>query len=449
MTRRTGHVLAAVLTVLVALVCAAPVTARATTNNATTMMDFLQFMKEKNPSDEGVQVAIDALNGTLSTANYKDSSRPALNSYTHIGSKDDATYLTNVLDALDVIDTANEIRADHGLSALKVSTIGMVAEQMAVNWMTGTNTLAHTALIGYYCIWNSAENAASGLGKYPTDGWFYAEFANYLATNGTSGLSSYGTYVAGKDYTYENGVYRVTSPYTGMTYTGVVGGETGHFKTIMTPYMRLVGMGYNGVFSAQAYDNGESSGEYEDSYLQHTGQPPTYRRVPVKSKTYTVDEYRALIYEAMGGKPEANRPTTIDMVNMFRLYNRYTGEHLFTTDSVELVELVKVGWIYEGTGWIAPSVGVPVYRLYNPYASDHHYTMDVNEYNELKKVGWKQEGIAFYSTKSTDSGVVPVYRLYNPYATTATHLYTTDANEYAELAKVGWKQEGIAFYGLK
>ncbi|MFR0591640.1 leucine-rich repeat domain-containing protein, partial [Bifidobacterium thermophilum] len=80
------------------------------------------------------------------------------------------------------------------------------------------------------------------------------------------------------------------------------------------------------------------------------------------------------------GKPTS--PTTpskpaASTVTMFRLYNKYTGEHFYTSSSVERDSLVKVGWRSEGTGWVAPVSGKPVYRLYNPYVpgGDHHYTM--------------------------------------------------------------------------
>lgn len=134
---------------------------------------------------------------------------------------------------------------------------------------------------------------------------------------------------------------------------------------------------------------------------------------------------------------------------MFRLYNRWTGEHLYTADANERTTLAGLGWTDEGVGWVAPArSSVPVWRLYNPYVSggDHHYTADKNEYDALKKEGWRQEGICWYSD---DAKGVAVWRLYNPYAKTGTHHYTTDRNEYDTLAVEGWKQEEIAWYGVK
>ncbi|MDM8271937.1 hypothetical protein [Thermophilibacter provencensis] len=132
---------------------------------------------------------------------------------------------------------------------------------------------------------------------------------------------------------------------------------------------------------------------------------------------------------------------------MYRLYNKWSGEHLYTADASERDKLVKLGWTSEGEGWTAPASGDPVYRLYNPYApqGDHHYTMSKTEYDTLVRAGWKGEGVAWYSAPKTGT---PLYRLFNPYAQSCTHHYTTDAGERDALVKAGWRAEGIAWYGL-
>lgn len=132
--------------------------------------------------------------------------------------------------------------------------------------------------------------------------------------------------------------------------------------------------------------------------------------------------------------------------NMYRLYNPYTGEHLFTTDFNEAIVNSEYGWQYEGVGWVSPTTGAPVYRLYNPYSGDHHYTMDLNEYNTLAAIGWNQEGIGWYSDAGDQT---PVYRNFNPYEQVGTHHYTTDSNEYVTLGSIGWHQEGIAWYATR
>lgn len=133
---------------------------------------------------------------------------------------------------------------------------------------------------------------------------------------------------------------------------------------------------------------------------------------------------------------------------MWRLYNRWTGEHLFTANTNEYAELKGVGWTQEGKAWLAPTEGDDVYRLYNPYVEggDHHYTRDENEYMTLQGLGWRGEDVAWRSAPK--EGGTPLYRLYNKYAETGTHHYTASAHERDELVSVGWRYEGEAWYGV-
>lgn len=131
---------------------------------------------------------------------------------------------------------------------------------------------------------------------------------------------------------------------------------------------------------------------------------------------------------------------------MYRLYNRNTGEHFYTGSLAERKSLVTVGWLYEGIGWYAPQQGAPVYRLYNSHASDHHYTTSSYEKDQLIKVGWSDEGIGWYST-SGQSGM-KLYRAYNPQARTGTHNYTANLAEQQNLIQKGWKDEGVAWHGV-
>jgi beta-N-acetylglucosaminidase len=133
--------------------------------------------------------------------------------------------------------------------------------------------------------------------------------------------------------------------------------------------------------------------------------------------------------------------------SMYRLYNPYDGQHLYTSDVNERVVLTSIGWNYEGIGWKAPTASSsPVYRLYNPFSGDHHYTLDYNEYTTLGTIGWNQEGVGWYSD---DAEGMPLYRQFNPYETIGTHNYTADAAEDEYLGSIGWWREGIAWYGLK
>lgn len=130
-------------------------------------------------------------------------------------------------------------------------------------------------------------------------------------------------------------------------------------------------------------------------------------------------------------------------IYMYRLYNPNSGEHFYTASVAEEQNLVRVGWAYEGVGWIAPKSGAPVYRLYNPNSGEHFYTTSSFERDSLVKSGWKYEGISWYS-----GGKVPLYRAYNPHVTVGAHNYTTSSYEQSSLVKIGWRNEGIAWYGV-
>ncbi|MFP1648427.1 glycoside hydrolase family 73 protein [Enterococcus mundtii] len=126
---------------------------------------------------------------------------------------------------------------------------------------------------------------------------------------------------------------------------------------------------------------------------------------------------------------------------MYRLYNKSTGQHLYTLNAGEKNYLSTVGWKYEGIAWQAPNSGQPVYRLYNPNNGDHHYTMAQSEINFLTPLGWRYEGLSFYS-----GGSKPIYRLFNPNETIGTHHYTLSSVERDSLTPLGWRYEGIGFY---
>lgn len=123
-----------------------------------------------------------------------------------------------------------------------------------------------------------------------------------------------------------------------------------------------------------------------------------------------------------------------------RLYNQWTGEHLFTDEASEARELVSAGWSYEGAGWAQPDEGQAIYRLYNPYSGDHLYVTDLVEVADLTEKGWRNEGVQLIGGEGD-----PVYRLFNPNGLTGTHHYTTDERERDALVRLGWRAEGVAW----
>ena len=98
-------------------------------------------------------------------------------------------------------------------------------------------------------------------------------------------------------------------------------------------------------------------------------------------------------------------------VSVYRLFNRRTSEHLYTTSRSEYEGLPRKthgDWMWEGAAWVAPKKSsTPVYRLYNGGLGDHHYTTSKGERDPLvKKSGWRNEGVGFYAVrKGSNSGV--------------------------------------------
>ena len=98
-------------------------------------------------------------------------------------------------------------------------------------------------------------------------------------------------------------------------------------------------------------------------------------------------------------------------VSLYRLYNRYNGEHLYTMSSAERDDLVRDGWRYEGVGWYsAASTGVAVYRQFNPYVSvgTHNYTTSKAEDASLGSRGWRREGVAWYALEAGRAAATPI-----------------------------------------
>ena len=138
---------------------------------------------------------------------------------------------------------------------------------------------------------------------------------------------------------------------------------------------------------------------------------------------------------------------TTAYANVYRLFNPWTTEHLYTTDLSEAKGLASLGWNWEGIAWVTPSAGASVYRLYNAFSGDHLYTARRSEYDTLVKRGWRGEGVQFRSVGSKDG--TAVRRLFNRYVTTGTHFLTTSVEEEHSCVRVGWKSEGTAWYAAR
>ena len=141
-----------------------------------------------------------------------------------------------------------------------------------------------------------------------------------------------------------------------------------------------------------------------------------------------------------------------ELVPVYRLFNRKTGEHFYTTSMAERQALStgkNTNWRTEGIAWYAPKKSSePIYRLSNPNnGSEHHYTNSKKEKDWLVGLGWRYEGVAWYSDTNK---VVPIYRHYHPRQRTGNHHFTTSKGESDHIVKYeGWRYEGVGFYVSK
>ncbi|WP_165782715.1 InlB B-repeat-containing protein [Bifidobacterium margollesii] len=144
------------------------------------------------------------------------------------------------------------------------------------------------------------------------------------------------------------------------------------------------------------------------------------------------------------------KPTqpTVKRVPVYRVYNRNSGLHHYTTSAAERNMLVRLGWRDESRGASFVTVGRgtpgarPVYREYNRRSGNHNWTLNKREHDMLVRLGWRNEGVAWYAP----SNGRPVYRLYN--RNSGEHVYTTSYGEYRAVVKAGWRGEGVAWKSL-
>lgn len=127
---------------------------------------------------------------------------------------------------------------------------------------------------------------------------------------------------------------------------------------------------------------------------------------------------------------------------VYRLYDRKTNYHFYTSSMEEVNLLQSRGWTLEGTAWKVSTSkeGNPIYRVWNTGTGERIYTRHWSEVEKLVSRGWKNEGIAFYSK---DQGK-PIYRLRNK--RTGKYLLTLHQSEVAKLVAGEWQNEGVAWY---
>lgn len=125
------------------------------------------------------------------------------------------------------------------------------------------------------------------------------------------------------------------------------------------------------------------------------------------------------------------KPTS---VNVYRLYNRSSSDHFFTTDVVERNSLISSGWVNEGIAFsVTADASIPVYSYYNSKTGHHAFTTSEDEKDALVAKGYEYEKERF---KIDSDGNVNIYRLINQSGD--TYHMTIDLDEYNRLIKSGW-----------
>ncbi|KAJ7286861.1 hypothetical protein C8J57DRAFT_1707307 [Mycena rebaudengoi] len=195
---------------------------------------------------------------------------------------------------------------------------------------------------------------------------------------------------------------------------------------------------------------------------QICGSVPFYRATNNESHLYTTDEDEIKRFFFDGYKSEgitgaASKSTSKshfacaqdnEAFLFFRLYNRNTGDRLYTTNGTEENDsIANNDYVSEGIAAqvFTKHIGstVPLYRLYKRVTGDHIYTTSKEERDSLLHA-YRQEGIAAYIYPTDICGSVPFYRATNG----ESHVYTTDEDEIDRIYFDGFRSEGIAGYVL-
>jgi len=87
----------------------------------------------------------------------------------------------------------------------------------------------------------------------------------------------------------------------------------------------------------------------------------------------------------------------------------------------------------------------PLFRAYNPWGTDHLYTTSAGELDNAVRNRYASEGTTCYLYATQVAGTQPLHRFYSPSG--AEHLYSTDQGEINNLGRNGaWRYEGVAGY---
>ncbi|MCW8087512.1 hypothetical protein [Sabulicella glaciei] len=154
------------------------------------------------------------------------------------------------------------------------------------------------------------------------------------------------------------------------------------------------------------------------------------------------------------GPPSGLGPAASQGALVSRLFNKVTGAHLYTTNSVEVDWILQnmPEFAFEGGSFRTAPEGsagtAPVFRFFHTQAGGHLYTASTVERDSILEnlPHYRFEGVAYQAYTHDLGAQEEVFRLFN--SQTGTHLYTTSEFERdTVLASLPhFKNDGTVFY---
>lgn len=325
-------------------------------------------------------------------------SDPQKAQYLKLGDTDSATSLDNALKAALSIKRGNLLRvADNnfpGRSALKVDHTVNAMAQTAADWMNANDDMQHqnwNAMdVGDY--YAAGQNIAAGWAN-PFNAWYLKEKALYdLGVRDPDKVGHY-TNLTSSDYTLTgfgwSGIFSAQNFAAPADPSANPGVDVDAYIASLTRY-KFLAEHYTGEQPSEP-DDGDRVPVYR-LYNRYTGM-----------HHYTVDASERDGLVELGWKDEGTSFTvSSNGYPVYRLYNPYDpkGLHHYTMSREEADKMVRDGWKDEGIGWYVPKDGsLPVYRLYNQYSGEHLFTTNFGEYESAAEAGWIQESVAWIAFK--------------------------------------------------
>jgi len=147
--------------------------------------------------------------------------------------------------------------------------------------------------------------------------------------------------------------------------------------------------------------------------------------------------------------------TVQNLNDIYRFFDTITGDHFYTTSSVEKSQIQGTipAFNYEGSPWSTPDAGADthdVFRFFDTKTGTHFFTDSVNERDTVIATipSYKYEGVAFEAYNDAGGvGRITLERFYN--TQTGQHHFAGNTEEAASINQgqqgLGWIDEGKAF----